>query len=304
MNTCKIGIVGCGLMGRGIAQIAAEAGHTVFIYDSSQQAREHALEKMRGGLTRKLEQKLLDKTGLEGTLSRLQFVDSLNGLIDCDIVLEAIVENLDAKKQLMAKLDEICPPETILLTNTSALSVTEMAEATQRRDRFAGLHFHLPVTRIRLVDVISGEHTSEETLQKVIELGESLRREVVVVKDIPGFILNRLLMPYILDAIRFEEEGGADRDAIDLSMKLGCNHPMGPLLLADFIGLDTLHSAATTMYKKIGEERFRPPVTLVQKVQAGDTGVKSGRGFYNHTNPQNEGDRKAQLILQMAGLLQ
>jgi 3-hydroxybutyryl-CoA dehydrogenase len=270
------------------------------IYDLSDQAVQRTQRQIRDAQSWEADQSLEGKADLESALSRLQPASSLDAFAGCDVVIEAIAEDMDAKKQLLAQLDKTCPPGTVLASNTSALSITEMSMATQRRDRVGGLHFHLPVTRIPLVDVIPGLFTSEETIQTLEELGKSLGKKVVLAKDTPGFIVNRLLMPYLLDAIRMLELGVADRDAIDTSMRLAANHPMGPLLLADYIGLDTLYSVARTLYKEIGGERLRPPLLLERMVQAGCYGVKSGRGFYSYTQPMDEGDRRAQLTIQMA----
>jgi len=207
------------------------------------------------------------------------------------------------KKEIFAHLDRLCPERTILASNTSALSITEMSKATDRPDRFGGLHFHIPVSLIQTVEVIPGEETSPATVAALCALGEAMGNEVVLAKDTPGFVTNRLLVPSILDAIRMVEQGTASRDAVDTSMRLACRHPMGPLLLADYIGLDTLRSQAITMHEGLGEERFRPPTLLEDLVAEGHLGVKQGRGFYNYRDPQDEGDHKASIAQRFAEVL-
>lgn len=294
-----LGIVGCGAMGSGIAQVAVEKGYRVVIYDRSGEA----MMDTRQAIGEALARQSLEEEALEERLSGLTLATSLEGFAGCDVVIESIVEDMAEKKKLLATLDALCPPGTVLASNTSALSITEMAQATERPTQVAGFHFHLPVTRIHLVDLIPGAQTSEETIRRLEALGKSLGKEVVVCKDTPGFIVNRLLVPYLLDAIRTLEEGLADRDAIDLSMHLAANHPMGPFLLADYIGLDTLQSVSRTLYEGIGEERMRPPKLLERMVAEGHYGIKSGRGFYNHAEPADEGDRRARLTLEIARLI-
>lgn len=291
MEISKIGIVGCGMMGAGIAQESIEAGYITVIFDTSKDAVKHTRERIHKSIP-------------QDRLQNLEPASTLKSFESCDVVIESIVEDMTEKKKLFAQLDELCSPETILASNTSALSVTEIATATQRKDRVAGFHFHLPVTRIDLVDLIPTPFTSQETLQTLKGLGESMGKDVIIVKDTPGFIVNRLLVPYIIEAIRFLEQGIADRDSIDKSMKLVANHPMGPLLLADFIGLDTIHSVSTTLYQELGETRLAPPRLLKQMVNAGNYGAKSGRGFYNYKEPSNEGDRRAMLTIEMARIFE
>lgn len=300
MKISTVGIVGCGMMGSGIAQEAVEAGYTTVIFDTSKDAAERTRERIAELLSQGRRHKKKKTPNLETIFAKLSIASSLESFKNCDVVIESIVEDMVEKKKLLTKLDELCSPETILASNTSALSVTEMAKATQRPDRVAGFHFHLPVTRIDLVDLIPTQFTSQETIQALQELGKSLGKEVVIAKDTPGFIVNRLLVPYIIEAIRFFDQGIADRDSIDVSMKLAANHAMGPLLLADYIGLDTLYSVSQTLYKELGEARLAPPQLLKDMVQAGHYGAKSGRGFYNYTEPSGKSDRRAMLMIEMA----
>lgn len=302
MKISNVGIVGCGMMDAGIARVAIAAGYNTVIFDTSNIAIENTRKRIYESITREREQKKRNKDELETILSKLKIANSLTEFKSCDIVIESIVEDMKEKKKLLVRLDRHCSSETILVSNTSALNITEMAMATKRADRVAGFHFHLPVTRIDLVDLIPTQFTSQETIQALKELGKSLGKEVVIAKDTPGFIVNRLLVPFIIDAIRFFEQEGADRDSIDKSMNLAANHPMGPLLLADYIGLDTLRSISQTLYEELGEDRLSPPKLLESMVQAGHYGFKNGRGFYDYTNPTNEGDRRAMLTLKIAGL--
>lgn len=304
MQFRTIGVIGCGLMGTGIAQTAVQSGYITVIYDFSRKAVDQAREKISQALARNVNRKLRRPADMEDALLRIQPVNSLDELTHCDIVIEAVTENMQVKKKLLKEIDKICPPRTVLASNTSALSITEMAEETKRRELVGGLHFHCPVSRTHLVEVIPGQFTSQETTQALIELGKSLGKEVVITKDTPGFIVNRLLVPYILDAIRLMEQGVSNRDDIDASMHLGCNHPMGPLLLADYLGLDTIHSIALTLYTGLGEDRFHPPQLLEDMVRNKYYGAKSGRGFYNYANPSDKGDRKAQISLKFAGFIQ
>lgn len=302
-TTRRIGVVGTGMMGTGIASACVNAGFSTFIYDVSLNALERAREQITEAIQRDYSRKQQGETALE-VAARLHVAESIDNFADCDVVIEAVSENMDLKKELLSQLDKICGEKTILATNTSALSISEIAKATCRPDRVVGFHFHLPVTRTHSVEVIPGIETTEKTLRMLVELGSSLGKHVIVAQDSPGFIVNRLLVPYILDAIRFMETGIAHRDDIDASMRLGCNHPMGPLELADFIGLDILYSQASTMFAEFKEERFKPPPLLERMVSDGSTGVKSGRGFYNYVNPENKSDRRAQLRLKMAGFFQ
>jgi 3-hydroxybutyryl-CoA dehydrogenase len=297
-----IGVVGCGLMGSEIAQLIAQAGYTTLIYDAREEAMTQAHDRIRQNLSRELERKLLGQTDVDMILSRLQPVSSLAAFSSCDIVIEAIVEKMAEKKALFAQLDTICPPGTLFASNTSALSITEMSLATRRRALFGGFHFHNPALRMRLVEVIVGLFSSPETIQTLIELGQALGKQAEIVKDTPGFIVNRLLIPYILDGISLLEKGLADRDTIDNCIQLGCNHPMGPLMLADFMGLDTVYYTALTLYEAAPEDRFRPPRLLERMVNAGIYGMKNGNGFYNYAHPQNASDQRARVQLNVAKL--
>ena len=302
MKIETIGVVGCGMMGAGIAQSALEAGFKVFIYDRFPEVCETALLEIKQSLQRKSRLSRVREI-LDDLEIRITIASSLEDYAGCELVVEAIAESMQAKKELFSKLDRICHPDTILASNTSALSITEMASAIERKDKFAGFHFHLPVDQQHIVDVIPTIYSSEDTNQSLVELGKKLGKEVVLVKDTPGFIVNRLLFPYILDDIRLLEQGIAGRDEIDISMQLATSHPMGPLLLADYIGLDTILSVSKTLYDGIGDERMQAPKLLKDKVDAGHFGIKNGRGFYNFNEPANEGDRRAMLLIEISNLV-
>jgi 3-hydroxybutyryl-CoA dehydrogenase len=215
-------------------------------------------------------------------MARLQPTTALDAFADCQVVVEAIVERLDAKRELFTVLDDICPPATIFASNTSSLTIIEIAIATGRPDRFAGLHFFAPVPVMKLVEVIRSIATSDETIATLKNFGAALGKTVVEAKDTPGFIVNRLLVPYLIDAVRVLESGVASRDDIDAGMRLGCGHPIGPLALLDFVGLDTCYYIANIMFDEFKEPRFAPPALLKRMVLAGQLGRKSGRGFYDY----------------------
>lgn len=302
MKISTIGIVGCGLMGSGIAQLALQANYTTLIYDTQEHVVLSASERIRQTFLQKVDQGRQKLEDVEKVLAKLQLASDLDAFARCDVVVEAIVEKMEEKQKLFKKLDELCPPTTILASNTSALSLTEISLATKRRELVGGFHFHNPATRMRLVEVVKGLFTSSETIEVLVELGKSLGKEVEIVKDTPGFIVNRLIIPYILDGISLLEQGLAERDTIDNCMHLGCNQPMGPLLLADFMGLDTVYYTALTLHEELKEARYSPPRLLERMVLAGSHGVKNGRGFYNYANPSDAGDRQARITLKVGAL--
>ena len=290
MEIRKVGVLGCGLMGSGIAQTAASAGFDTTVREVS----EDLITKGFGGI-----EKSLAKFAEKGTISaeqqteirgRLKGTTSLEDLADCDIVIEAIIENLDMKRDTYRQLDAICKPETIFASNTSSISITEMMTATQpeRQQRFIGMHFFNPVPIMKLVEVVRTILTDEEVYEQAIEFGKKLGKVSVRAGDKTGFIVNRLLVPYMLDAIRALEEGVGSIVDIDNAMKLGCGYPMGPFTLGDFVGLDTTYYIAEIMFNEFREKRFAPPPLLKRMVLAGLYGRKSGRGFYDYTkDPKN-----------------
>jgi 3-hydroxybutyryl-CoA dehydrogenase len=283
----RVGVVGCGLMGSGIAQVVAQAGCHVVAREVSEELVEKGLKTIEKNLQRLVEKGSLSQAEREQTRSRLRGTTSLDELRDVDLIIEAIIEQLPAKKELYSALDKLCPPATIFASNTSSISITEMATATRRPDRFLGLHFFNPVPVMKLVEVISTISTDPKVVGEIVAFAERLGKTPVRTSDRTGFIVNRLLVPYLLDAIRALEEGLASIEDIDKSMKLGCGYPMGPLTLLDFVGLDTTYYIANVMFDEFKERRFAPPPLLKRMVLAGWNGRKAGRGFYDYADPQN-----------------
>jgi 3-hydroxybutyryl-CoA dehydrogenase len=282
MEIRKVGVVGCGLMGGGIAQVCAQSGFETVVREVSQDLLDRGLARIEGILQKDVGKGKLSGEAKDAALERLTPTTTLDALADCDLIVEAIVENLDAKHDLFGALDTLCPPETIFASNTSSLTIIEMAAGTRRADRFAGLHFFNPVPVMKLVEVIRSIVTSDATVATLKTFGTALGKTVVEAKDTPGFIVNRLLVPYLLDAVRVLEAGTATREDIDEGMKLGCGHPMGPLTLLDFVGLDTTYYIANIMHEEFKEPRFAPPPLLKRMVLAGQLGKKSGKGFYEY----------------------
>ncbi|HZI46699.1 MAG TPA: 3-hydroxyacyl-CoA dehydrogenase family protein [Pyrinomonadaceae bacterium] len=290
MEIRKVGVLGCGLMGSGIAQVSASAGFDTVVKEVS----EDLIAKGFGGI-----EKSLAKFAEKGTITadqqkeirgRLSGTTSFADLADCDIIIEAIIENLDEKRKTYKQLDEICKPETIFASNTSSLSITEMMTATsaERQQRFIGMHFFNPVPLMKLVEVVKTILTDDDVYEQAVGFGKKLGKVPVRAGDKTGFIVNRLLVPYMLDAIRALEEGVGSIVDIDNAMKLGCGYPMGPFTLGDFVGLDTTYYIAEIMFNEFREKRFAPPPLLKRMVLAGLYGRKSGRGFYDYTrDPKN-----------------
>jgi 3-hydroxybutyryl-CoA dehydrogenase len=282
----RIGVVGCGLMGSGIAQTAAQAGFPVIVREVSPGLLEKGLKIIETNLARLVEKGTLSDAARNEARSRLRSTTSLDELRGCDIVIEAIVEQLPAKRELFAALDTLCPPAAIFASNTSSLSITELAFTTRRPERFVGLHFFNPVPVMKLVEVVRTIATAPAVLDEVAAFGAKLGKTPVRVSDCTGFIVNRLLVPYLLDAVRALEEGVASIEDMDNSMKLGCGYPMGPFTLLDFVGLDTTVHIANIMFEEFHEKRFAPPPLLKRMVLAGWIGRKTGRGFYDYSDPQ------------------
>jgi 3-hydroxybutyryl-CoA dehydrogenase len=281
----KVGVVGCGLMGSGIAQVAAQAGCSVLVREVSQQLVDKGLQSIEKNLARLVEKGALPATDRDQIRARLRGTTNLDDFRDRDLVIEAIIEQLPAKKELYTVLDKICLPSTIFASNTSSISITEMAVVTKRPDRFLGMHFFNPVPVMKLVEVIRTIATDPKVFEEAAAFGARLGKTVVRTSDRTGFIVNRLLVPYILDAVRALEEGVASIEDIDNSMELGCGHPMGPLTLLDFVGLDTTYYIANIMFDEFKERRFAPPPLLKRMVLAGWNGRKAGRGFYDYADP-------------------
>jgi 3-hydroxybutyryl-CoA dehydrogenase len=282
----KVGVVGCGLMGSGIAQVAAQAGCDVIVREVSQQLVDKGLQSVEKNLGRLVEKGTLTAAERDQIRGRLHGTMNVDDLKDRDLVVEAIIEQLPAKRELYGALDKICQPATIFASNTSSLSITEMAFLTKRPERFLGMHFFNPVPVMKLVEVIRTIATDPKVFDEMVAFGAKLGKTVVRTTDRTGFIVNRLLVPYILDAVRALEEGVASIEDIDNSMKLGCGHPMGPLTLLDFVGLDTTYYIANIMFDEFKEKRFASPPLLKRMVLAGWNGRKAGRGFYDYSDPQ------------------
>jgi 3-hydroxybutyryl-CoA dehydrogenase len=283
----KVGVVGCGLMGSGIAQVSAQAGFQTVVREVSGELVEKGLKGIDKNLARLVEKGALTEAAKGEILGRLRGTTSLEGLKDCDVILEAIIEQLPAKKELFSALDAICGPNTIFASNTSSLTITEIAAATKRPERFVGLHFFNPVPVMKLVEVVRTIATDPIVYDEMVEFGAKLGKTPVRAQDGGGFIVNRLLVPYLLDAIRALEEGVGSVLDIDNSMKLGCGHPMGPFTLLDFVGLDTTYYISQIMFDEFKEKRFAAPPLLKRMVLAGWHGKKSGRGFYDYSDPHN-----------------
>jgi 3-hydroxybutyryl-CoA dehydrogenase len=280
----RVGVVGCGLMGSGIAQVAAAAGYDTIVREVEQGLIDKGFGRIKSTLAKGVEKGKLTAADMDATLGRLQGTTRLEELGSCDIVIEAIIENLDKKRETFSTLDKVCPPTTLLASNTSSLSITEMAAFTERPDRFLGLHFFNPVPLMKLVEVIRGVRTSPDTIEQGLQFARSLGKSPIVAKDSPGFVVNLLLVPYLLGAIRALEMGVASVSDIDEGMKLGCGHPMGPLTLLDFVGLDTTYYIANIMFDEFKGAEYAAPTLLKRMVLAGYHGRKSGKGFYDYSS--------------------
>jgi 3-hydroxybutyryl-CoA dehydrogenase len=287
MQIKKVGVLGCGLMGSGIAQVSAAAGYDVTVLEQEQKLLDKGFAGIQKSLTRFAEKGTL-KEPVDIVLSRLNgVIRDPAALADCDIIIEAIIENVEAKKKTFAELDAIVKQGAIFASNTSSISITEVAAATQRPDRFVGLHFFNPVPLMKLVEVVRTIATSEAAFETAYRFGQNLGKVPVRTSDKTGFIVNRLLVPYLLDAIRAYEEGVGSIPDIDNAMKLGCSYPMGPFTLLDFVGLDTTYYITQVMFDEFRERRFASPPLLRRLVMAGWYGRKSGKGFYDYTDPNN-----------------
>ncbi len=281
----KVGVVGCGLMGSGIAQVAAQAGCQVTVREVSQQLLDKGLAGIDKNLARLVEKGTVSAADRDQIRGRLRGTTNVEDLKDSDVIIEAIIEQLPAKRELWGALDKICPKPTIFASNTSSLSITEMATFTQRPDRFVGMHFFNPVPVMKLVEVIRTIATDPKVFDEMVAFGQRLGKTVVRTSDRTGFIVNRLLVPYLLDAVRALEEGVGSVEDIDNSMKIGCGYPMGPFTLLDFVGLDTTYYISIIMFDEFKEKRFASPPLLKRMVLAGWNGRKAGRGFYDYSDP-------------------
>jgi 3-hydroxybutyryl-CoA dehydrogenase len=283
----KVGVVGCGLMGSGIAQVCAQAGIATMVREVSAELVEKGLKSIEKNLARQVEKGTLTEAAKGEIRGRLRGTTALEDLKDCDLIVEAIIEQLPVKRELFGALDKLCPAQTIFASNTSSLTITEIAAATKRPERFVGLHFFNPVPVMKLVEVVKTIATDVAVYEEMVAFGAKLGKTPVRANDSGGFIVNRLLVPYLLDAIRALEEGVGSVVDIDNSMKLGCGYPMGPFTLLDFVGLDTTYYISQIMFDEFKEKRFAAPPLLKRMVLAGWNGKKSGRGFYDYADPTN-----------------
>jgi 3-hydroxybutyryl-CoA dehydrogenase len=283
MEIKKVGVVGCGLMGHGITQVCAQSGYDVVVCEVSKEKLDSGLGKIQKQLGRAVEKGRMEQSQADEVSGRIQPTLAYEDFADCDLVIEAMTENLELKLDMWRELDQIVKQEAVFATNTSSLGVIDQAAVTKRPQHFLGLHFFNPAQVMPLVEVVQSISTSTGSLEVGFEFGRSVNKTVVHAHDKAGFIVNRLLIPYLLDAIRAFEEGFGTIEQIDTAMKAGANHPMGPFQLLDFVGLDTSHSVGEIMFDEYRERRFAPPPTLRKLVTAGHLGRKTGRGFYDYS---------------------
>ena len=282
MEIKKVGVVGCGQMGGGITQVCAQSGYMVAVSEINDNFLKKGLSAIKSSLDKAVQREKITKLDSEAAFARIRGTTDIKDFTDCELIIEAAVENLDLKKQIFSQIDKVCQKQTILATNTSCLPVSEIASVTSRRDRVVGMHFFNPPPVMKLLEIIRTKATSEATVKTAKKFGESLGKTIVIVKDTPGFIVNRLMVPQILNAIRMVEAGTATKEDIDTGMTLGLNQPIGPLALADLIGLDTLLAIAEGIHDKIREKQYVPPPLLKDMVANRHLGRKTGRGFYDY----------------------
>ena len=280
MEIRRVGVVGCGLMGRGIVEVCARAGYDVVVSASGDESLERGLTAIEASLTRSVEKARITAEEKKTAMSHITGTVKIEDFKECDLVIESVKEDLELKRSVFVNLDKICPAHAILATNTSCLSVMEIASATKRPDKVLGMHFFNPVPFMKLIELVKTFTTSEETLDTGRAFAESLGKTVIMTTDSPGFIVVRLVMPFVLGAIRLYESGVATKEEIDQAIMLGLNYPTGPLALCDFIGLDTILSIATAMYQELRDTQYTPPVLLKRLVAAGHLGRKTNKGFY------------------------
>ena len=282
MEIKKVGVVGCGSMGAGIAQICAQSGYQVVVSEINDELLKRGMGFIDKVLGRSVEKGKLSQADKDAVMSRLKGTTSTKDFSDCDLVIEAAIENLDLKKKIFAELDGICPPNAILATNTSCLSIIEMAMVTKRPDKVLGLHFFNPAPVMKLLEIVKTIATSDEVLEASQKFGEALGKTNVIAKDAPGFIVNRLWLPFLLHCIRLYEEGVASREDIDNAIQLGLNYPMGPLTLADMVGIDVVKFVSDALYEQLKDPRYIVPTLVDKMVAAGWLGRKTGKGFYDY----------------------
>ncbi|MDI9480178.1 MAG: 3-hydroxyacyl-CoA dehydrogenase family protein [Syntrophomonadaceae bacterium] len=285
----KVAVLGAGIMGAGIAQVAAQGGYQVLLRDLQKSIVQDGLVTVEKNLAKAINKKRLSTEQRDDILSRIQTCTDLAEVHDADLVIEAVVENMAVKKQIFAELDHLCPPHTLLATNTSSLSITEIASATRRKDKVLGMHFFNPVPAMKLVELVQGMETSHDTIERARQFTKQIgKQEVVVHRDSPGYIVNRILVPYINEAVFIKGEGLANAEEIDMAMKLGAGMPMGPLELADMIGLDIVYAVILVFYNEFRDPKYRPHQLFSTMIRAGYLGRKTGRGFYRYSNGENQ----------------
>jgi len=282
MEIKKVGVVGCGIMGGGIAQVCAQAGYQVVVSEINDELLNKGMAAVNSILTRSVDKGRMTQEDKDAVLARLKGTTNMQDFADCDLVIEAVPENMDLKKKMFVDLDKICKKDAILASNTSCLSVIDMAVVTSRQGQVLGMHFFNPVPVMRLLELVKTLLTSEETLATAKKFGESIGKTVSVSPDIPAFVVDQLANPFILDAIRMVENGVTTAEDIDTGVRLGLNHPMGPLALADLVGLDTILMIANALYGELKDPKFAPPTLLKKMVAAGWLGRKTGKGFYEY----------------------
>ena len=282
MEIKRVGVVGCGAMGAGITQVCAQSGDQVVVSVINNELLNKGLASINSFLSKGVDKGKLSQQDKESTLSRIKGTTSTKDFSDCDLVIEAAVENMDLKKKIFVEVDKICPKHAILATNTSCLSIVDMAMATSRPDKVLGLHFWNPAPLMKLLEVVKTVTTSDETLETGKSFGESLGKTIIVAPDIPGFIINRLQIPFRLDAIRMLEAGIATKEDIDAGVTLGLGHPMGQFALQDLVGLDVTYAVANALYEETKDPKFAPPTLMKKMIAAGWLGRKTGKGFYEY----------------------
>lgn len=282
MEIKRVGVVGCGAMGSGITQVCAQSGYQVVVSEINDELLNKGLTAISNFLAKSVAKGKLSQQDKDATLARIKGTTNTNDFSDCDLIIEVAVENMGLKKKVFTELDKICPKHTILATNTSCLSIIDIAMATSRPDKVVGVHFFNPVPLMQLLEIVRTIATSDETLETAQDFGRSLGKSIVTAQDVPGFIVNRLMTPFLLDAIRMLEAGVATREDIDTAIKLGLNHPMGPLALSDLIGLDVVLFIVNAIYEEFKDQRFAAPPLLKKMVTADWLGRKTGKGFYEY----------------------
>ncbi len=277
-----VGVVGCGTMGAGIAQVTAQSGFQVIVSEVNRELLDKGIASINSFLTKSVERGKMTPADKDTLVGRIKGTTDFQDFAGCDLVIEAVIERMDLKKDIFARLDKVCPPQTILASNTSCLSIIEMATATRRADKVLGLHFFNPVPLMKLLEIVRTIATSQLTLEAGQEFGKLVGKTIVTAQDAPGFIVNRLMVPFVNNAIRMYESAVASREDIDTAVNLGLNHPMGPLALADLIGLDTMYFITSSIYEEFKDPQYAPPTLLKKMVTAGWLGRKTGKGFYNY----------------------